>query len=861
MFKNLRPLLAIVYSLLLPVIFPDLASAANPVVHITARPTWINTFKLSDKKVPLRQVTDGYFTRLFEEQTHVENKAVYRRIIREMVSEAGIQNGSQISISFEPAYEQLQLHDVTVWRNGQPQSRLTAKSFKVMADEKDLSRFIYQGSFSAFCILDDIRKGDRIEFSYTITGRNPIFGNHFTDDLYFQGTVPYGQMYRSMLVSPGRKINFKAFNKAPVAGISSKNGLTSYEWNVTEVATPPYADNEPNWFNNYNHIQVSDFGSWQEVISWGRQVNPIATDLKGELAARVARLKADAGSDTEKYFRNAVQMVQDEVRYMGIELGEYSHRANPPEKVFNQRYGDCKDKSLLLASVLEANGIEAHMVLINTNYEAKTDEFIPSPTVFDHACVAAVVNGKPVYIDATIAYQRGKGVDLYFPLYGKGLVLKAGNTGLTTIRPGQIGKTKITELFTIPDEKGKVDLAVTSIYTLNEADQIRNKFASGSIADIEKDYLNYYAKFYPKIEQAADSITVKDDIEKNEFTTIEYYKIPGFLKEKEPGKFSASLYADYINGLLPNIPARASLPVSLNYPENIDYTVRVVMTNGWDIQNAVTSIEGDAYYFHSQKSVEGDTLTLNYLFSYLKDHISVAQLEKSRKDVKQISDDELGYSFTFTPDLSLVPFRLNVWMLAFLTALFIGLVLTAMKLYCTQTRGLLFERGASFTPIGGWLILVGIGLITSPLAIAYRIADERLLDLNTWNNHISTTSDFASNSFITAEAAGNVILLVYALFCFILLVNRRDILPKYITGFYALAVIFVVINYIGGMAINGTMPDDSAESMFRTIVFGAIWISYFKKSQRVEQTFIVPYPANNYSYQDPELTIREKPFN
>jgi transglutaminase-like putative cysteine protease len=36
---------------------------------------------------------------------------------------------------------------------------------------------------------------------------------------------------------------------------------------------------------------------------------------------------------------------------MGIEMGQYSHKANNPERVFKQRYGDCKDKSLLLVSM------------------------------------------------------------------------------------------------------------------------------------------------------------------------------------------------------------------------------------------------------------------------------------------------------------------------------------------------------------------------------------------------------------------------------------------------------------------------------------------------------------------------------
>ncbi|MBD1363323.1 DUF3857 domain-containing protein [Mucilaginibacter sp. ZT4R22] len=854
MCKRLSPLLVLACSALLLLCNIFSANADTPAVHISARPTWINPFKISDKKLPLRQVENGFFYQLFEEQIHVEKQADYKRVIREIVSSAGIQNGSEISISFNPSYERLDIHDITVWRNGRASSRLNLKSFKVIADEKELSRFIYQGSFSAFCILDDIRKGDRIEYSYTITGRNPIFGSKFTDDIYLQLNQPYAQIYKALFASPQRKLNFKAFNNAPAAAISNKNGLTCYEWNVLQTKVPPYADNQPGWFDNYQHIQVSDYATWQEVTDWALKVNPIATNLKGSLAARVAKLKADAGGNKEKYFRNAVQMVQDEVRYMGIELGEYSHRANTPERVYNQRYGDCKDKALLLASVLMANGIEAHMVLISSSAGKTLGDYVPSPTVFDHATCVAIMNNKPVYVDATIAYQRGSGTNIYFPNYVKGLVLKPGTNGLTSIAPSKSGRMVLTENFIVPeDAKGKAELEVISTYTLNEADRVRDKLASGSMAETEKSYLNFYARSYPKIEYAADSIAVKDDTENNELTTIEHYKIPNYFKaDKEPGQYYASFYAAYINNQLPDISSNSKLPVTLNYPSNLEYKVNVVMNNGWNIDKSTTTIARDAYNFSSQISVLADTLTLDYKFSSLKGFIAVADQDEARTDFKKIADDELGYSFTYTPDVTKVPFHLNYWMLAFAVGLAVLLGLLGVRLYRTETHGVLFAPGATFIPIGGWLIIIAIGLALTPFMVGYTLIFGNYFDVRTWNTHTAGINDAAFKALFAFETAGNVFAICYAVFCLVLLINKRDILPKYITGFYAYIAVFAVADCIFATALNGDVSDDTASSMVRKIIYAAVWISYFKRSERVEQTFIVPYPAHNYAYEKAE---------
>jgi len=830
------------------------ANAFTPVIHITPKPNWLNTYKNYDKQIPERDVENGYFYQLIEEQVQVESQMDYSHVIRQIVSGAGIQNGSEISVSFDPTYERLDFHEITVWRNNKPQNRLSAGAFKIIADETELSKFIYQGTYSAYCILSDIRKGDKIEYSFTITGRNPILGNKYCSDMYLQQSQPVAHIYRSILASPLRKLNFKSFNKVPKMVQSVKNGLNCYEWEDFQVRPGQDYNNQPGWFTNYGYVQISDFASWNEVANWALKINPIATNITGVLAKQIAQFKADAGNDKAKYFRSAVKLVQDEVRYMGIEMGEYSHRANRPEVVYNQRYGDCKDKSLLLASILNAGGIPASMVLINSDAKFKTDQYLPSAYAFDHATVVATVNGKQVWIDPTISNQGGSGTNLYYPDYGKGLILDAKSQGLADIPLSKGGEINCHENYTVPKDPKKVELDVITTYTLNEADKIRNRLASASTSETEKNYLTYYQKTYPKIE-LADSITIKDDDEKNEITTIEHYLVPDFLKKDSTSeRYDASFYADYISDQLTNINAKIRYPRTANFPCNINYTVGVLLSGPWNIEEKRHELKRDAYTFSSKITAIQDTLILNYRLNYLKSFIPIDKIDEYAADVKEIKDNYLSYTFSYTPADTHAPFRLNYWM--FFGVIIFVLILggLGLKIYRTETHEILFEPGANFRPLGGWLIFIAFGLGFSALALFITLCKGTYFDLNNWRSHISG----GFKAIFTFEAIGNTFLMCYALFCLILLLNKRDILPRFIIGLYAFSVLFFVVDYVWAKAVFSTVGNEAAFTAMRAVLVSAIWIPYFKRSTRVEQTFIVPYPHTNYRYEE---MIGQQPQN
>src|SRR5262249_9359676 len=122
----------------------------------------------------------------------------------------------------------------------------------------------------------------------------------------------------------------------------------------------------------------------------------------------------------------ATRLVQDELRYLGMEMGASGFVPHPPATVWKQRFGDCKDKALLLTTVLAELGIAATPALVATDWRGAVRELLPSPYVFDHAIVRAELGASVYWIDATASYQRGGLGELTPPDYEAALLVAPG---------------------------------------------------------------------------------------------------------------------------------------------------------------------------------------------------------------------------------------------------------------------------------------------------------------------------------------------------------------------------------------------------------------------------------------------------
>ncbi|SEL40548.1 DUF3857 domain-containing protein [Parapedobacter koreensis] len=836
-----------VYALIAFLVGIDLLSDTpvfgQPTLSQSPTPQWVASIVPNGLRPETKKISDGYYFKLLDYQLHAEQQVAYTHIIREIVNESGVQYGADISVTFSPAYQQLRFHELWIIRDGKRTNALHINKFKVVAIEQDAASFIYNGDYSAYLVLDDIRVGDQIEYSYSITGQNPVFEGRFFEDVYLQGSVPISQLHTSILVSASRALKVKTFNDAPAPTIQPMGQLLRYQWKRDMVEAMQYESYTPSWINTYQYVQLSEYADWEAVGEWAQRVNPLPAAIGGTLAAKTDELLRQSDQDPKKFANAAIRFVQDEIRYTGVEIGEYSHKAHQPDKVFSQRHGDCKDKSLLLVSMLRHAGINAQLALVSTTLIDKIKERLPSPSVFDHAIVRFEIDDKPYWADPTISHQGGDLDTRSMPIYGSALVLESPRSELTPVASNQSGSIQCEEQYILsPDEESTATLVVETIYNGHEADQLRSQLAYSSIWDTEKNYLDYYSKLYPEI-TSTDSLHIDDDRELNRITLLEYYRIPAFLAKNETGYHTVDLFAQMIYDRLPTVPATKTQPIAVNYPSDVAYRITIVSPYGWNMRRSNFFLDRDGYVFGTSTFAKADTLIMEYQFKYHTSAIPVSKLSEFAADVKTIADQQLSSTVTINTAAGAIS-RGFAWYAFLWSLVLLGLLvylgfLAYRRPFLPKADP---EMHYQYERVGGWLILPLLTFLVSPVVISISLITSGYFDAAIWNGHQGAPSNIPFKLLIAFELTGNLIIMGLSVICAIFMLKRKAMLPPLAIGFYLLNFVFVLFDFLLPQVIPGlkASPIGDVSSVIKAFVFAAVWIPYFMLSSRVRETFVNP---------------------
>jgi transglutaminase-like putative cysteine protease/tetratricopeptide (TPR) repeat protein len=256
-----------------------------------------------------------------------------------------------------------------------------------------------------------LREGDHVEYHFHIVRTRPEAPNHFWgEENFFTPTsatvilsetlelhIPkdaYANIWSPKLKpttsdTPSERVyRWQSAQLQPIAG-KDHNALLRMEkdpalLDETEPHLPTVA-----WTN---------FHSWAEVGAWYRAMEGTRTDPDDDIRAKVKELTA--GKDTDEAKARAIYgYVGPQVRYIGVAFGIGRYQPHQASEVLSNQYGDCKDKTTLLISMLSAAGIPTDAVLIGAGIAFNAD--VPSPGSFNHAINLAHVDGKPVWLDAT----------------------------------------------------------------------------------------------------------------------------------------------------------------------------------------------------------------------------------------------------------------------------------------------------------------------------------------------------------------------------------------------------------------------------------------------------------------------------
>ncbi|MBF5046619.1 DUF3857 domain-containing protein [Aggregicoccus sp. 17bor-14] len=571
----------------------------------------------------------------------------YAHFARSFTSEGGVAEGSQLSFEFDPSYQHLTLHGVWRVRAGERRSIFDPSEVKVIQPERGLEAQMYDGSLSALLFLRDIRVGDTVEYAFTVSGNNPVFAGHFSRYVDARYGEPVAHWRYRLLWPHARPLFTKVHGQVQGGGkleprVTRTGAEDEYVWEQRKLEALQVDDGLPSWYAPFTELQLSDYADWEAVATWALPLfSPKPGDEAG-LDAEAERLRA-ANATPEARLLAALRFAQDEVRYVGLELGPNTHQPHPPGEVLARRFGDCKDKALLLVALLRRLGIEAAPALVNTRARQAVDDLLPTHAAFDHAIVRAELDGHVYWLDATRTFERGALAQLQPPHLRRALVVRPGTRALEEIpRPVVKAPTvEVEEHYVARDRTKPATLTVTTRYSGPDADRQRDALSTGDLEEMSRTFLNYYARTDPDI-RTLQPLEVKDDPAKNVLTMVERYSIENFWRTREHD-FDADAISQELT--TPKISSKRTMPFAVRYPRSVKMAIRLEAPEKLDVRAEKDSVEGPAFRVDYDLRAVGSNLLLDYQYRSTADAVPPEKTTAHLDAVRKVRDN-LGFNIT-----------------------------------------------------------------------------------------------------------------------------------------------------------------------------------------------------------------------
>ncbi len=623
--------------LLLALLFGNAAMAKSAAYTVGAAPDWVTPVppRLTARKDG--GAVNGVEALLSDVQERIDatGRTTFRHFANRATTSKGISSVAGISTVFDPTYQSLVLHRVDIIRDGRAIDKLKTADIRVLQREEELESQLYDGNQTVNVAIDDVRVGDIVEYAYSISGMNPVFQNLAASGSYLQWGVPVDRVFLRLLVPSTRKLVIRELNMTTRAVVTEANGYREHRWDQASVPALIVEKNAPADYDPYAQVDWSEFSDWAAVSAWAVPLYTPPSKVGADLKRVIEQIRTTHTSADARLLA-VLRVVQRDIRYLGIEVGPGSHAPTHPDVVFKRRFGDCKDKAMLVLTMLAALGIDAHAALVNSQASLKADA-IAAPHGFNHVIVRVTIDKTHYWLDPTMGEQQGDLAHIYQPDYGLALVLHSTTRGLSAMAPRSQGRTVVSNV--IDASKGfntPASLQVTTVYTGLMAQRMRDRTAAKDLKEKAKEYLDYYARTYPSISEAAP-LAIKDDARTNTFTMTESYSIKEFWASTKGGKRLEATFGSDVDSRL-TVPETLSrkAPLAVSQPDEMDETFELLLPENWEIEADKLQVSDPAfdYRLSIEPSSDGRKVIYRYHYKAKADRVAPADVARYAANIR-----------------------------------------------------------------------------------------------------------------------------------------------------------------------------------------------------------------------------------
>jgi len=540
---------------------------------------WVEKVPYDDKTVAKEGAHQTYH--LWTRQTDADSGKTFHATAVRLETALAVQNQSQWSINFDPRFHHLTLHWLRIVRNSERIDQLQRSRMRLIQRETQLERFVISGGWTLLVVFDDVRPGDTIEAGYTFKTKHPICGDWSETFFAVPAQIVVGNFRLSVVFDEKlHPMTWKTSDDAPARQVSTlDDGRTRWLW---EASQPVLRDNEvniPSSHLDYIWIQVSDIPSWSALAgrvseAWNGAGDRGELDLLGEFA-RPAEVNAAAVAAL-------VRNIQDEFRYLSVDLDTGGWIPEAPGTVAKQRRGDCKDLAWLANAVLGRWGVKSRPILVGAGLCGRVVSMLPMSSLFNHAVLEVEIAGARRWFDLTLRSQGGDFHSQPVKWFEFGLPVDPG-VAAPEAQPGQQANNLLAIRETIYLDTRRGEPSAVELLLRAEGPQAeyfrRARYTQGSDG-FATERLKVAQRRYVKSKRLG-ALQVRDDRRANVFELAESFEISDVVYAGEKGE--RALYDVPANTVrqtfaIPDDKARRC-PWAMPFPLEIRYASTVKLGN------------------------------------------------------------------------------------------------------------------------------------------------------------------------------------------------------------------------------------------------------------------------------------------
>jgi len=606
-------------------------------VRLTGQPDWVKDYPVPQYDLSDYSDRDSYYEIIdWQDKMDTDREAEFVRYAEVMNTPRGVENNSNVSISFDPSYENIDFHYVKIKRGGEYIDKTDLSEFRIYRKETERTKLLFNGTMEISYIVPDVRVGDTIEVAYTRHGRNPILGEHFSHG--------YQQAYNSVvlrhiqrvIIDQSIDIKTAGYSDAKPPEITKTGNYQEYFWD-NRVPEPVFSDSDtPSWYHNYPKYYLSTFKTWEEVGKFYAPYYEPPKKLPEDLDLIRKSILKEHKNDTDRT-RAALDFVQSNIRYFGINIGAGGYQPRDVDRIMTRRYGDCKDMTYTLVSLLRAMNIDAKPLLVNSGNDEILRKNLPRYDAFNHVVVRVKLGRKHYVLDPTLGEQIGNLDHLYQGGYRDGVIVgkkSPGRIDLTDTAPPFL--EDFHDNFDLVSAAPDIIYTSTSTYHQAAADRIVRWLKSDGLEAIEREYLEFYQNTYSTLEKSGD-LSVKMDEELGIASiSVKYLIKDPWEPDEDDGEKYFSAYAKDIDGDVPNhVGADRTSPYKIKHPVRTRQVLEFDIDSNWSFEPDELEIEKDAFFFSFDGTVTPKTYKETYIYRSQQDHITSEKFQETEEEEEE----------------------------------------------------------------------------------------------------------------------------------------------------------------------------------------------------------------------------------